>query len=263
MNSKKNIYEFLSYLKQDKGVYHNKGDISIAPFEQAYINARKTEGRVLSDEEVKILPNIKNRPHKGEWKLRQKSATRILQYFSQTKESIVLDIGCGNGWLTSGIAQNPSLTVLGIDMNLTELYQASRVFQQENLFFVYGDIFDLPLKKSTIQVITLVAAVQYFKDLNKLIRRLMELLSYNGEIHIIDSPIYSASEIAEAKTRSHSYYKQAGQEEMINYYFHHDFDDLIKWEYEILYKQSKRNYIRKFLGTNDMPFPWIKITKKK
>ncbi|MEZ5195387.1 MAG: methyltransferase domain-containing protein [Bacteroidales bacterium] len=256
------ITDFLTRLSKENGVYFAGDKIKTVPFEDAYINSRKNEKRLLSDEMVKALPHLKNGPHQKEWGLRAKSAKRVFDYFSKIKNANLLDVGCGNGWFTSGIAQNPNIRVIGLDMNAIELQQASRIFQKNNLDFVFGDLFSLPFEKDSFQYITLVASIQYFKDLNVLINRLMKLLADKGEIHIVDSPFYTLSAIEAAKERTVNYYRQSGQEEMIGFYHHHSFNELKEWNYEILYSPGKNNFIRKFFQFHDIPFPWIKITKE-
>ena len=50
-------------------------------FELKYIEARKKENRIYSDEEVKLLPYASaNNPHKNEWKLRKRSLDRFNNY---------------------------------------------------------------------------------------------------------------------------------------------------------------------------------------
>lgn len=252
----------LSHLNKEEGVYFAGKEIKIGAFESAYIESRTKENRVLRDETVKELPQIKSGPHQTEWELRAKSAARVYKYFSDKKDSNLLDLGCGNGWFASGLAQNPSLKVLGLDMNLIELQQAVRVFKRNNLYFIYGDIFSLPIAKETFQYITIVASIQYFKNLDKLFKCLMDLLTDKGEIHIIDSPFYYSSSIKKAKERTNNYYRQSGQKEMIDYYQHHSFDDLVNWNYRFLYNPKKINFINKIFKKKDMPFPWIKIVKE-
>ena len=226
-------------------------------FSDRYLEVRKEENRILTDQEAVELPYLdsKNKNAK-EWKARVSSTKRMISYLlNQNKPLTILDIGCGNGWFTNKLAQIKNTLVTGIDINIEELEQANRVFQKENLEFVYGNIFELqPIYSNKFDIITLNASVQYFENLENLIFLLKSFLKENGEIHIIDSPFYPKNEIENAKKRTIDYYSKLGFPEMAIFYFHHSLEDLNS--YEILYKPS---IIDKFLSKN--PFLHIKIQK--
>jgi len=101
-------------------------------------------------------------------------------------------------------------------------------------------------------MIILNSSIQYFPDLNTLIDRLLSLLKPNGEIHIMDSPLYkSVSEYRKAKGRSEAYYSMLGFIEMGEHYFHHTINDLDKYNYKLLFNPScVLNLLRKRLGMN-------------
>ena len=135
------IAEYLNQLKKVDRLFIADISTPNTEFEANYIQVRKFEQRVLTDAEVSKLPVLKNNPHSKEWEKRARSAQRLSRYFSTIQEGKVLDLGCGNGWFTALLAKNQNLEVVGMDVNLTELKQAARVFQQVNLNFVCGDIF--------------------------------------------------------------------------------------------------------------------------
>lgn len=227
-------------------------------FSDKYLEVRKKENRVLTNEEVLQLPYLESKnKNSKEWKARVSSTKRIISYLLNQKKPLdILDIGCGNGWFTNRLAQIKNTLVTGIDINIEELEQANKIFQKENLEFVYGNIFELQLiYTNKFDIITLNASVQYFENLEKLLFLLKSFLKENGEIHIIDSPFYPKKDIENAKKRTINYYSKQGFQEMANYYFHHSMEDLSS--YKILYKPS---IIDKFLSKN--PFLQIKILKE-
>ncbi len=221
-------------------------------FESAYIKVRDLENRVYSDSEVEQLPHsIKQ---KSEWKLRAKSAKRFENYLTEThSQSNLLEIGCGNGWY-SHLCSKHLKSVCGVDLNLTELEQASRVFKKDKLNFYYWNLFTKSPFKKDFDIIVLNAVVQYFPDFNILFSRLKELLNTKGEIHIIDSPFYAAIEIAAAQKRTQDYYAKMAVPEMSNFYFHHDKKELK--DFEVLYAPNK---FRQILSGKDSPFTWYRF----
>ncbi len=188
---------------------------------------------------------------------------RFISYVQKSNDKLnLLDIGCGNGWFSANVAKQTPLNVYALDINKTELEQAARVFELNNLNFIYGNIFENILDESVFDIITLNSSIQYFDNLNTLIKRLFFFLKDKGEIHIIDSPVYNRNELAGAKERTARYYISLGFPEMAKHYHHHTFDELDGFNYNIIYKpKSFPGKIKKFLRVNDSPFPWIKIVK--
>lgn len=231
-------------------------------FSDKYLAIRKKENRVLTDDEVKILPltNSKNSNYK-EWKVRKKTADRFIKYLQAKDNKLtILDIGCGNGWFSHKMSQLKH-NILGLDVNLEELEQANRVFKNEFLQFVYADIFDL--KKQFLHkfdIITLNASVQYFSNFDSLKKTLIQFLKSNGEIHILDSPFYYSNEIPSAKQRTLDYYTKIGFPEMAKYYFHH-VKEKIK-DFDVLY-QPKSSLYKIILRQNDSPFMWVRYNLEK
>ena len=233
-------------------------------FESIYIEVREKEKRVYSDEEVKHLPNTSNsNPHKEEWNLRKRPMQRFTNYLQKFSSKInLLDIGCGNGWFSANIARINSNNVYALDVNAIELEQAARVFNFDGLYFIYGNIFDNIFEDLSFDIITLNSSIQYFDDLEKIINRLFYFLIDDGEIHIMDSPIYNLNELVGAKERTARYFISIGLPEMAKHYNHHTFNALKDFNYKTLYNPNAfQNNIKKIFGFKDSPFPWIIIKK--
>jgi ubiquinone/menaquinone biosynthesis C-methylase UbiE len=233
-------------------------------FETIYIALREHEKRVYSDEEVKHLPDtINSNPHKEEWKLRKHSLHRFTNYIQKFNDKLnLLDIGSGNGWFSSNVASNSLFNIYALDVNKSELEQAARVFNLNNIYFICGDIFDNIFVNHSFDIITLNSSIQYFNNLDRLIKRLFYFLKDNGEIHILDSPIYNQNELIGAKERTARYYISIGFPDMAKYYHHHSFEKLKVYNYKILYDpKSLQNDFKKIFGFKDSPFPWICVRK--
>lgn len=255
------IETYLAQLDRHNGVYVEKQSVAVDEFEELYLHLREHEGRVYSDDELLLIPSLTEHLHAAEWKRRARSARRLLNYFSERRDVVILDLGCGNGWFSNMLATNLSLFVVGLDVNTQELEQASRVFSKDNLRFLKGDCFGLNLPANSFDYVTINAAVQYFQDLESLMNRLFELLKVNGEIHIIDSPFYRPREVNNAKERSRIYYHEQGFPEMASFYYHHTFELLARWNYHIMYNPVKWGKLKKILFIKDSPMPWIRVMK--
>lgn len=234
-------------------------------FEEVYLKVREKEKRIYSDEEVEKLPFAsENNPHKEEWNIRAKSFLRIKKYL-ETKKGIlnILDLGCGNCWLSNQLSRTSYNNFWCVDLNLTGLKQGSRIAQRENMKFLYADIFSAEIPASSFDLIIINSAVQYFPSFQQLIERLFSLINDKGEIHIIDSPFYNETELKKAMLRTKDYYISLGFPEMALNYFHRSWNELSTFSYKILYNPSTfKSKVSNIFLEKDSPFPWICITKE-
>ena len=231
---------------------------STIDFAQQYFLLRKSEGRIYSDKEVAGLPEIDNgHRYYHEWQIRKDSSNRLIQYLIKKQKGLkILEIGCGNGWLSAKLSTIPISRVVGIDINEEELNQARRVFNLENLEFFNCSLQDEMFSDRKFDVIVFAASVQYFSSMEKILNESLNRLKPGGEIHIIDSHLYKQNETSAARLRSNDYYRAIGFPQMSDQYFHHSLEGLKLFNYDILYDPGL--IINKF-KKNRNPFYWICI----
>lgn len=245
-----------SYFEKEDGVFISKETLDkFADFEKNYLSVRQKEQRILSIDWIRKLPEVpENYIHYKEWQIRKKNIGRFLKYLSKKKKSLrILDIGCGNGFFTHSMAAQH--TVVGVDVNLTELKQAAEAFHSSAIVWYYCDILNVMLPESKFDLITFCASFQYFDDPVTLLNRCRDLLVSGGEIHIIDSPFYTDQTKLLAKNNSLNHFTKMDVEGMTKYYHHNTTEVLKNFAYRLAYKPNK--LLRKFF--NDSPFPWIII----
>ncbi len=227
-----------------------------------YLRVREKEGRFYPDTIVARLPHIpRDNPLSTEWRSRADSCARLTHYLAAHHRSLsVLELGCGNGWLSHHISLVPGINVWGVDRASPELTQAARVFHQANLIFIATDIFTPPFGPHTFDVIILASVIQYFPDLPRLIHTLQSRLASGGEIHVLDSPLYSPEEIPAARERTRAYYATLCYPEMAEQYFHHAFSELELFVPRWLYRPDNLlpRLVRR-LGQSPASFPWLVI----
>lgn len=230
-----------------------------------YLKIREKEGRIYSDDILKCLPEIsKTNPLNNEWQVRKATMKNLINYFSNKDKLSILDIGCGNGWLSNKIALNTNNFVVALDMNRNELLQGARVFiDNKKLKFVYANIFEDIFPPESFNTVIFSSSIQYFNDFESLIKRIFYFLKAKGEIHIVDSNFYSITGSIKAKKRTINYYKKLGFPEMINFYYHRTKKELKIFNYKMLNKKSINimNIKRIFGMKSRAIFPWIVIIK--
>jgi ubiquinone/menaquinone biosynthesis C-methylase UbiE len=226
-------------------------------FERAYLKLRQEEGWIMSDKQLKSLPfTKKGDPNHDQWRLRAYSLKKLLAFLQKEERGTLLDLGCGNGWMTAKIAEL-GYEVTGMDVNGTELKQAQRVFGK-NIHWALEDVF-LHQADPGFKFIILSASFQYFEDADKLLIKLISLLAKNGSLVIMDTYIYDEDEIESATKRSAAYYKSKGADTMLKHYFHRSEKNFSLYQWEYIFK-AKGKWHRKLLRST--PFPIIRIIKQ-
>ena len=229
-------------------------------FSELYLRVREKEGRLYSDDVVARLPDISSdHPLAKEWRTRADSSTRLIRYLAKLSRPLnILELGCGNGWLSGKLSQISGAQVWGIDVLSCELTQASRLFTSPRLTFLAADIFRAPFSHRTFDVIVLASVIQYFPDLPALITTLQTFLKSHGEIHLLDSPFYQPAELPFARERSRAYYTALGFAEMAGHYFHHPVTALDPYSPRWYYRpENFRVRLTHRFGKAVSPFPWI------
>lgn len=242
-------------------IFYQRDLICRGAFEENYLSLRQKEMRVYPDDLVNGLPLVpKNHPLKHEWRARSKSLKRLTAHLRKNSDIKILDVGCGNGWLSHHLSSVSRSEVIGVDINEIELIQGARVFSEtKNLFFVYMDILAGKMPYSHFDYIILSSSIQYFINLPLLMRELRSMLRPEGEIHILDSPLYHLTEVPSAQQRSVQYFTAAGHPVMKDYYHHHSWEMLKSFQPKIKYNPSL--LLNKFLNklSPSSPFPWVVI----
>ena len=223
---------------------------------ELYLCVRRKEGRIYTDDMVARLPEVPpGHPLRAEWQMRAASARRLITYLSGFQKTMtILELGCGNGWLASRMAQVSNTRVVGLERNTLELTQAARVFNGNGcVSWLEADIFRAPFLDRRFNAIVIASAIQYFPDVTGLIRALVRLLAPEGEIHIIDSPLYSAETRNKARERTRTYYENLGFPQMADHYHHHLLSSLDPYHPVTRYVPVA--------GSGDSPFPWICLSQ--
>lgn len=233
--------------------------------ENTYLNVRRREGRVLEDGALRLLPDVSlPNIYAKEWRWRKQSFLRFKNYLLEQKKgaSRILDLGCGNGWMSNRLAENLHWDVVGVDVNQFELDQGARLFARENLQFYYAHLPGLSPEAlgslGRFDVIVLAASVQYFSNLGELVSKLKFMLHQDGEIHMIDSNFYKDdSAVLAAKQRTVDYYTNIGVPEMAAYYHHHLLPAAKRLGAENL-NAGLWAKLQQKLG-HIAPFPWLRL----
>lgn len=98
----------------------------------------------------------------------------------------ILDVGCGNGWLSQMI-QNDQNNVVSLDVALNNVKKALLNQPHDNHSGLVADVFHLPLSKNSFDSIIASEIIEHVYDPQKFIEQLFEILKPGGEL-IITTP---------------------------------------------------------------------------
>lgn len=201
----------------------------------------KKENSLYTDDEVMLLPVVeKGNPLYKEWCVRKASCKRLQHYLKRKQFPLrILEVGCGNGWLSAQLASLKNVTVTGIDVNGRQLKQAQRVFAaKKNLNFMLGELDTAVLKDTLFDVIVMAASVQYFPSVKKIIKKALAHLTLQGEIHIMDSVFCQRETAVQASHRSQESGMTVNFPQLQEYCYRHDIDSLQHFNYTVLYNPA-------------------------
>ncbi len=231
---------------------------------ELYLRVREMEGRIYPDEIAAKLPEVPpNHPLRREWSSRAASLKRLLAYIARLpRPPRILELGCGNGWLSNRVSSLAGVQVWGLDRAGPELSQGARLFGRADVMFLAAVIFRPPFPNSTFDLVLVASVIQYFPDLAALVRSLRGLLKPAGEVHITDSPLYEEDDLPSARERTQAYYAALGFADMGKQYFHHTFEEVGQFSPTWRYRpDSVSARLTRALGRIDSPFPWLSIRK--
>ncbi|MFA6185080.1 MAG: methyltransferase domain-containing protein [Candidatus Shapirobacteria bacterium] len=100
------------------------------------------------------------------------------------KETIYLEIGCGSFFLGQILAKKCKL-VIGIDFSLKGLKIARQMLKDQgikNFILIHGDVFKIPLKNKSVNLIYGGGVIEHFQKTEECLRELFRVTSKKGVV---------------------------------------------------------------------------------
>jgi ubiquinone/menaquinone biosynthesis C-methylase UbiE len=103
-----------------------------------------------------------------------------------TKNKIVLDIACGEGYGTNLISQNAKF-VFGVDISPDAINNASKKYAKSNIEFLIGNATSLTIDSKTIDVVISFETLEHINQQDDMLKEFKRVLRTDG-ILIISTP---------------------------------------------------------------------------
>lgn len=199
-----------------------------------YETVRRFEGRFSPDSSYYRALPFKDTSGKfsADWKIRA-SSFRALQK-TLTAESTVLDVGAGNGWLSNRLSLS-GYSVYAVDLLLNpEDGLGAWSHYQSQFAKAQSEFVHLPFSDQSVSAVIFNASFHYSENYQETLAESLRVLSLNGTVIIMDSPVYHNAEsgeqmVAERKSvflSRHGFASDSLKSE--NYLTHHRMDELGK-----------------------------------
>ncbi len=179
----------------------------IESFLSIYQKVRSTEGWGSSSIDYYFALPYQDRAgnHRRIWKMRGRTFDCFAQHLAARNRAgplRVLDVGAGNCWMSIRLAELGH-QVIAVDINLDlsdGLGVASKLNSAGLLKFscVRAEFDYLPFPEASFDVIAFNASLHYSTNIKATLLRTLRLLTENGALYILDSPIYHDVESGKA-----------------------------------------------------------------
>jgi SAM-dependent methyltransferase len=174
---------------------NDAGRAALEPFVAQYRAIREHDGyRQDSPEYYRALPHVPaDDPQSVVWQVRRESFDRLLKLLMSRFRSVtpkVLDLGAGNGWLSSRLAQAGCLPV-AVDV-LDDERDGLGACRHYRVTFprVQADFDDLPFAARQFDVVIFNGSLHYSPDVAATLARTGTLLAPGGVLAVVDSPAF-------------------------------------------------------------------------
>lgn len=153
----------------------------------------------------------------------------LFKFFKANENKVILDLGCGIGEFSIKLASRCDSKVIGIDITEASINYASKHNQLENIEYITGSAYDIPLKAETVDLVAGNAVLHHF-NLEKAMPEIKRVLKPGGlliffEPNMLNPQIYLEKNvrfIGKALQNSEdetAFYKKAIKTEIVSFGF--------------------------------------------
>ncbi len=261
---------FLAQTPREQGVYRVSDPAVWHAYSERQWRRRARQFDLFSDSALSALPRTApDHPRVSRWRERARATDRLTEYLARQNRLVILDVGCGTGWLSHRLAvlrataELRTTRVWGIDVNERDLRQAARVFvDRPSTKYLLADVLTAALPTGQFTTIVMADTLQYLADPPTALARCLSLLRPGGEIHVLDGPIWGASAVAAARQRMARQLAASGLEWTLEDLSWPTWQMLRPFRPEVLHDPSSTSQrLERLWRPEQAPRPWLVIRR--
>lgn len=133
----------------------------------------------------------------AQWKIRAASFRALERMLINSSYQTILDMGAGNGWLSNRLAALGH-DVAAVDLLLNPQDGLGAWRNYENQFTpIQSEFNNLPIADNSISIVIFNASFHYSEKYEETLIESLRVLSHDGKIIVMDSPVYHDSKSGE------------------------------------------------------------------
>jgi ubiquinone/menaquinone biosynthesis C-methylase UbiE len=110
--------------------------------------------------------------------------TLVQEFVPQTASTSLIDLGCGTGRFTVPLAEQLSVSVIGIDPSLKMVREAARNTNSSRIAYLRGSAESIPLDANSVGSIFMSNAIHHLKSLDHALGEMLRVLQPHGVVFI-------------------------------------------------------------------------------
>lgn len=134
-----------------------------------------------------------NKTTKG---ITHKFINNLLSEIKSLQPEIILDVGCGTGYITNLISETLKSNVIGCDMDYKRLSFAKKTYNQE---VIIADITQLPFKDKSIDVVTASEIIEHIDCVDPAITEIKRIAKRSIIITVPNEPYFRIANFLRGK----------------------------------------------------------------
>lgn len=124
----------------------------------------------------------------------KKKADIFLNKFSEriSENTTILDIGCGNGYVSEYILKETLANVLAFDQSSEALKRCERLRGNPRFHLRQGNAEEIPYSDEKADIVFCIGVLEHIKDWRKCLEEIKRVLKPGGYVYLVSSNIFSA-----------------------------------------------------------------------
>lgn len=186
------------------------------------------------------LPYVSG-PGSSKWRVKARSMEALFRFVDRLAPRRIVDLGCGNGWLSRHLAAR-GFETYGVEIGLDDvlgLGAASELLRHElDVNLIWGEMDHPPFRTASVDAVICNASLHYATSISLVIGQIARIVRPGGALVVMNSPVHQDRGSAlRAQTEFRGHLRQLGGDETVISNYHHFQSADLKAEFSRAFEQ--------------------------